>query len=168
MTNPVPTTVNAQHARADHEHAFTVGLPLSEAFVLFEPVGEKNWADAWRPVFASTEDAELHDGSVFTVTRSHPVHGTVESVWMVSRYEPPNRIEYRNVETGRRASLISVRCEAAGERTTRVSVRYVHTGLSKEGDEHVTKMTESAYREMIDRWPKMIANYLKRGTPATP
>jgi hypothetical protein len=168
MTNPVPTTEHAHHARADRKHAFSVGLPPSEAFLLFEPVGEKNWADGWRPVFASPEDARLHDGSVFTVNRPHPIHGSIESVWMVSRYEPPHRIEYRNVEAGRRVSWISVHCEAAGERTTRVSVRYVFTGLSKEGDDHITKMTEPAFREMIEGWSKMIANYLERGTPATP
>jgi hypothetical protein len=164
-TTPSPSI--GGHAYAEREHAFTVALPPADAFVCFEPLGEKNWAEGWQPVFTSPEDARLHDGSVFTVESAQPQGGMISSVWTVSRYEPPRLIEYRNVLLGLRATRITVRCEpqAAG---TRVTVRYVYHGLSEPGDHLIGKMTPEAYRQMIDSWGADIAAYLKRGTPASP
>ena len=65
----VATTAPVFHATATHTHRFAVSLPVDEAFPLFEPIGEKNWADGWHPVFASTESAALADGSVQLFTQ---------------------------------------------------------------------------------------------------
>lgn len=186
-----PSTENAGHQRLEREHAFIVELPLADAFVLFTPVGEKNWAEGWRPIFASPEDAELREGSVFSITSVTPAGGEVHSVWVVSRYAPPASIEYRNVISGVRATHITVRCEAiedsasggavaplvssssssstpAARSRTRVTVRYVYSGLSEAGDAFIAQMTEGKFRAMIESWSTMIAAYLVRGTPATP
>jgi hypothetical protein len=160
--------VTAQHACEERTHAFLVSRPPAEAFRFFEPVGEKLWAEGWQPVFASTADAALHDGSVFTVD-SHQADGApLHSVWSVSRYEPPSLIEYRNVLVGLRATQITVRCEPAAGDATRVTVRYVYHGLTEAGDRLIGKMTPEAYRAMIDGWGAEIAKYLERGTPASP
>lgn len=183
-TWPQPRAEVAAHRRLEREHAFVVELPLAEAFVLFTPVGEKNWAEGWRPVFMSPEDADLREGSVFTVTSAAPLGGDdVHSVWAVSRYAPPAAIEYRNVLIGLRATHIAVRCEAlaedAGAATslptasrarahTRVTVRYVYHGLSEAGDAFIAQMTEEKFRAMIESWSAAVAEYWRRGTPATP
>jgi len=158
---------NAGHVHTEREHAFIVALPPAETFPFFEPIGEKRWAPDWQPVFASPEDARLHDGSVFTVESAHAHGGMVRSVWTVSRYEPSRLIEYRNVLPGLRATQIVVRCEPL-ESGTRVTVRYVYHGLSEQGNQLIRKMTPEAYRTMIDGWASSIADYLKRGTPASP
>lgn len=121
MANPAPATETARHARAEREHAFTVALPLAEAFVLFEPVGEKNWAEDWRPVFASPEDAALHDGSVFTVTHAHPIHGRIESVWMVIEYLLPESTDGGKL-TREEALFGNVKTVLANKQLTRGSV----------------------------------------------
>lgn len=162
-----PVVPHAGHVRTEREHSFTVALPPAEAFTFFEPIGEKRWAEGWQPVFASAEDARLHDGSVFTVESSHPDGTVIRSVWTVSRYEPSRLIEYRNVLLGLRATQITVRCEPQVS-GTRVTVRYVYHGLSEQGDQLIGKMTTDAYRTMIDSWGTDIADYLKRGTPASP
>ena len=131
------------------------------------PSARKRWAEGWQPVFVSAEDAHLHDGSVFTVESPQPDGSVIRSVWTVSRYEPSRLIEYRNVLLGLRATQITVRCEphATG---TRVTVRYVYHGLSEQGDQLIGKMTPDAYRTMIEGWGTEIADYLRRGTPASP
>lgn len=166
-SSTVPVVPHAGHVRTEREHTFIVALPPAEAFSFFEPIGEKRWAEGWQPVFVSAEDAHLHDGSVFTVESPQPDGGVVRSVWTVSRYEPSRLIEYRNVLLGLRATQITVRCEphASG---TRVTVRYVYHGLSDQGDQLIGKMTPDAYRTMIEGWSAAIADYLKRGTPASP
>lgn len=163
-----PTTPVAGHARADREYSFHVALPPAEAFRLFEPLGEKAWAEDWQPVFATAEDARLHDGSVFTVERPRAAGETpIASVWTITLYDPPRRIEYRNVLVGVRATRVAVRCEPT-DAGTHVAVRYVFTGLSLEGDAAIRAMTEPAFQGMIEGWNRSIADYLRRGTPASP
>jgi hypothetical protein len=164
---PLPATAVAQHARTEHTHSFTVARPLAEAFVFFEPVGEKNWAEGWAPVFATPADAQLHNGSVFTVERPHG-GTTLSSVWTITRYEAPRVIEYHNVLIGVRTTRITVSCESVADGETHVAVRYVYTGLSDTGDKAIAQITDASYREMIDGWGAEIAAFLKRGTPATP
>lgn len=166
---PAPSTAIAQHARAEHSHAFIVARPLAETFGFFEPVGEKKWAEHWAPVFATPTDAKLHNGSVFTVERPSPHGGPpVSSIWTITRYDSPNAIEYHNVLIGVRTTRITVSCESVAPAETRVTVRYVYTGISESGDKAIGEITESSYREMIESWGKSIADYLKRGTPASP
>lgn len=166
---PRPATAIAGRARAEFEHDFTVARPPAEAFVFFEPVGEKTWAEDWQPVFATAADAQLHNGSVFTVERPRPGGGApMASVWTIARYEPPHGIEYANVLIGVRATRIAVRCEPDGPAATRVTARYVYTGLSAEGDAAIAQVTADSFREMIESWGTSIAAYLTRGTPASP
>ncbi|MGE0453254.1 MAG: SRPBCC family protein [Vicinamibacteria bacterium] len=162
---PLPGT---GHLRATHEHAFTLALPPAEAFTFFEPIGEKRWASDWDPRFPVPEDAQLHDGSVFTVLRPAEGGATLESVWTITRYAPPLEVEYANVLVGVRATRITVRCDPAPAGATRVGVRYVYTGLSDAGDREIAGLGAAAYREMIESWGADIAAYLERGTPATP
>ncbi len=154
--------------RLEREHSFTVALPLAQAFVLFEPIGEKLWAEDWQPAFVSAEDADLRAGSVFVVPTRTPSGRPVEAVWSVARYEAPNLIEYRNVIPGVRATCVRVRCGADGPERTRVAVRYVYHSLSDEGDDFVRNMTGEKFSAMIDSWGEAIAAYLVRGTPASP
>ena len=163
---PAPTA--AAHLKVARSHSFVVNLPVEKAFPLFEPLGEKNWAEGWHPVFPAADDLPLHDGSVFTVEAPHPHgQGIMKSVWTVTAHQPPHAIEYRNVIVGLRATRIEVRC-AAAPGGTRVTVSYTYTGLSDEGDKLIREITPERYVTMIDGWGTAIATYLKRGTPATP
>ena len=163
-----PTTETARHLRLDREHSFTIPPAPADAFPLFEPVGEKCWAENWHPVFASPEDALLHDGSVFTVAGHGPDGTALPSVWTVSRYDPPRLIEYRNVLPGFRATQVTVRCDPVDGGQTRVMVRYVYHGLSAAGDQYLATITPEAFRANIDGWGAAIRAWLGRGTPATP
>jgi uncharacterized membrane protein len=167
-TAALPSPTVAGRATAEREHAFIVSRPVAESFPLFEPVGEKQWAENWQPVFVSEADARLHDGSVFTVDRPGPGGAAVTSIWTITRYEPGRVIEYRNVLPGLRATRITVHCEPAAADQTRVTVRYAYRSLSAEGDAMIAATTDEAFRAMIDSWGTAIADFFKRGTPASP
>lgn len=164
----MPATESANRAYASREHSFVVVRPPAEAFVFFEPVGEKLWAENWRPIFATAADARLHDGSVFTIDYPQPDGGALHSVWSVTRYDPPRHIEYRNVVLGQRATEIAVTCESTSSGSTKVTVRYTYHSLGNDGDAFIEGMSAVKYRTMIEGWSDAIAAYLKRGTPATP
>lgn len=162
------STLPRTRARAEREHTFSIARPLAESFAFFEPIGEKLWAEGWQPAFLSPADSILHEGSAFLVPAQSPSGSPIETVWTVSRYEPPHRIEYRNFLPGVRTTRITVQCVADGPDHTRVSVRYVYHAISDEGDAFVGQMTEEKFRAMIDGWRIAIAAYLRRGTPASP
>ncbi|MCX6950710.1 MAG: hypothetical protein NTV51_00755 [Verrucomicrobia bacterium] len=154
---------------AAHTHRFTVPLPLAEAFTLFEPIGEKRWAEGWMPVFATPDDAVLSDNTVFTRTVHHPGEAPRTSIWLITRYDRAGGvIEYRTVVPDLRVSRITVSCREIGEKETAVSVTYRHTSLSEEGTRFLRELTEEKYRASIEEWATAIRAYLIRGTPATP
>ena len=165
-TAAAPTVKSSEHLRIARESSFTVNLPPKQAFVLFEPVGEKNWAEDWQPVFASASDAQLAEGSVFTVEGQHSPAGVVNAVWTVVQYAPPDRIEYFSVIPGLRATRILIRCHALAE-VTHITVGYDYHGLSAEGDRYLEKITENSFRRMIGQWSASITSYLKRRRPAS-
>jgi hypothetical protein len=159
---------NAGHLVATRSHTFSVQLPLADAFTLFEPVGEKNWAEGFDPVFAAPGSSALGDDSIFTVEASH---GGLrhQTIWLITRYEHAAAfVEYRAVYPGVRVARISVQCRATAESETTVEVTYRYTGLSAEGDEYIAAMTDGKFGEFIETWNSAIRAYLARGTPAVP
>lgn len=164
----MPCSLASSHTKLTLSHTFEVPLPLSAAFIFFEPVGEKLWATDWNPVFNSSADRVLGTGTVFTVTRTRD--GAPEtSIWMITQYEPGNGIiEYRSVYPGFRVSRVAVHCRNAGLSRTAVTVTYTHTGLSDAGDRFIAEITEEKYRDSIEEWGRAIHAYLQRGTPASP
>jgi hypothetical protein len=163
-----PSTTNAGHLVATRSHTFKVHLPLADAFTLFEPIGEKNWAEGFDPVFATPESSTLGDDSIFTVEASH---GGVkhQTIWLITRYDRAAAlVDYRAVYPGVRVARITVHCRASAKSETTVEVTYRYTGLSAEGDEYIAAMTEGKFGEFIEKWNSAIGAYLARGTPAVP
>ena len=165
----MPSSSSLPHLSVTRTHRFTVPLPEAKAFILFEPVGEKLWAEGWSPVFATPDDATLSDNTIFTRTVTHHGQPAQTSIWLVTHYDRPGGlIEYRAIVPGLRVSRITVRCRESRETETLVEVTYRHTSLSNEGDLFVQGMTEEHYRASIEEWNTAIRAYLARGTPATP
>ena len=141
----------AEHAM--RSHSFIVALAVSRAFLLFEPEGERAWAEGWNPRYLHPPGGKAEQGMVFT-TR----HGDEETVWMVTRHEPAAGIvEYARMTPGSRAATVLVQCSALDLARTRVTVIYSLTGLSESGNTYIRHMDESAYREYIESWGKAIA-----------
>lgn len=169
VASMMPTSSSLPHLSVTRTHSFTVPLPKAHAFTLFEPVGEKLWAEGWSPVFATPGDATLSDNTVFTRTVIHHGQPAQTSVWLVTHYDQAGGvIEYRAVVPGLRVSRITVRCRESQASETSVEVTYRHTSLSNEGDAFVQDVTEEHYRASIEEWNTAIRAYLARGTPATP
>jgi hypothetical protein len=138
--------------RVVRSHSFTVASPMAEAFRLFEPEGERAWAQGWDPryIFPSAGTAER--GMVFTTT-----HGNESTIWNLTRHDPPGGVlEYLRVTPGSRVAVVLVQCAEIGPDKTRVTVVYTFTGLSEAGDEYVRAMDEAHYRTFIDGWATAI------------
>ena len=139
--------------RATRSHSFVAEIPAARAFRLFEPEGEKAWAQGWDPVYVHPADGRTEQGMVFTTS-----HNTEDTIWMVTRHEPrAGIVEYARVTPGSRTATVLVQCAALDAARTRVTVIYVLTGLSEAGNAYVRKMDEAAYRDYIDSWRDAIA-----------
>ena len=142
--------------RSERSRAFTLALPLREAFRLFEPEGERRWAEGWNPVYVFPADGRAEAGMVFTTS-----HGNADSVWTMVRHEPQaGLVEYVRVAHGSDIGRVLVQCAALEPARTRVNVIYVLTGLSDKGNQKVLAHA-AKYDEYIDSWAVAIEKSLK-------
>jgi hypothetical protein len=145
--------------RAEHcqrAHAFVVALPAAEALRLFEPEGERRWAEGWDPEYLHPADGRAARGMVFTTA-----HGNEDTIWMLVRHDPAaGLVEYVRATPGSRIGRVLVQCSALDAGRTRVNVVYEMTGLTEAGNARVRELDEPRYREFIDSWSRAIAKTL--------
>ena len=139
--------------RSTRSHSFVLEMPAAKAFPLFEPEGERAWAQGWNPAYVHPANGKTEQGMVFTTS-----HGGEETIWMMLRHEPSSGIvEYARVTPGSRTATVMVQCAAIDAGRTRVTVIYVFTGLSEAGNAIVRRMDDEAYRAYIESWREAIA-----------
>jgi hypothetical protein len=123
----------------------TVALPPAEAFRLFTPRGELDWAHGWQPRFPAPVLDDNEPGTVFE-TDAHGQHTT----WLVTGREPGRRICYARVTPGEQAGIVTVTITGAGD-YSEVEVCYQLTALTPAGGDKV--------REFADRYPAYLQSW---------
>ena len=86
-----------------------VDLPPAEAFCLFTPRGEEDWAQGWHPRFPVPAPGDSGPATVFE-TATHGQH----TIWLVTDRQPGKRISYARVTPGHQAGTVTVTINAAG------------------------------------------------------
>jgi hypothetical protein len=117
----------------------TVPLPPSEAFRLFTPRGEQDWAHGWHPRFPAPTLDDTEPGTVFETD----AHGQ-DTTWLVTGREPGRRISYARVTPGEQAGTVTITIAHAGDHSD-VEVCYQLTALTPAGGDKL--------REFADRYP---------------
>ena len=110
-----------------------VGLPPGEAFRLFTPRGEQDWADGWHPRFPAPVRDDAEPGTVFETD----AHGQ-RTIWLVTGREPGKRISYARVTPGGQACMVTVTISPS-DGHSEVEVTY-----------QLTALTPAAAHEAID------------------
>ena len=140
-----------------------VALPLPEAFELFTPEGERRWVAGWEPRYLHPADGRLEAGMVFTTAV-----GGEETLWMVSAHDPrAGHADYMRLTPGSRIGLVRIRCNALGERRTRVDVTYEMTALSDSGNDAVRAFGDKPFASVMQAWSESIDCLLAQATTAT-
>jgi hypothetical protein len=136
--------------------ALTVALPVDEAFEMFSPEGEKLWVPGWAPEVLYPAGDEWTQGQIF---RTQEERGA--GVWVISALDRASHaVEYFRIESNRYVARVRVRCVAAGASRTRAEVSYLFVGLTPEGNHDIGEMTVEAYGEKMERWQRLIEEYL--------
>ncbi len=138
-----------RYARVRLEGTVAVPLAQSDAFELFTPSGERQWAEGWDPSFPAAEQEETKPGTVFQTTHHHLV------TWVVVACDRPRSITYANVSENNRAGLVRVVCEP-NHGTTTAKVSYDMTALSDDGDAALHEFA-AYYQQYMRQWQDAIA-----------
>jgi Polyketide cyclase / dehydrase and lipid transport len=136
-----------------------VALPTTEAFQLFTPRGEREWAHGWDPMFPAPTSDDTAPGTVFEID-AHGHRGT----WLVTDRVRGRRIAYAQVIPGERAGTITVTLEPT-EGGSEVEVVYELTALSDTGA-HDLEQFAGRYGDYVRSWQDAIAACLETRSAA--
>jgi hypothetical protein len=130
--------------------------PVDEVFHLFSPLGEKKWVEGWDPEILSPRGGDWAEGMVFrTVSQGQ------EEIWVVAELDRQGkRVVYYRTEPGRLVARVEVGCRALDPGRTEATTVYSYVGLSDAGNAQVAEWTDTAYRSKMERWEKIINDYL--------
>ncbi len=134
-----------------------VPLAPAEAFRLFTPLGEREWAHGWDPHFPTPVRDDTQPGTVFETD----AHGW-RTVWVVTGCERPHRISYARLTPGSRAGTVSVELEPA-DAHTEVEVTYDLTPLTPSAAPELQRFADG-YAAYLESWQKAISAGLSRRT----
>jgi len=139
-----------------------VALPPGEAFRLFTPRGEQDWAPGWHPRFPAPAPDDTEPGTVFE-TSAHGQH----TVWLVTGRRPGKRISYARVTPGDQAGTVTVTVNAAG-RHSEVEVTYQLTALTGPAGRKLGEFA-AGYPAYLQSWQDAITAWLHNAgaSPAT-
>ena len=131
-----------------------VPLPPAEAFRLFTPRGEQEWAHGWHPRFPAPAPDDTEPGTVFE-TSAHGQH----TIWLVTDRQPGKRISYARVSPDDQAGSVSVVISADGHHSE-VEVTYQLTALTSLADRKLSAFAEH-YPAYLQSWEDDITAWLR-------
>ena len=131
---------------------FTLALPPDEAFRLFTPIGERDWAHGWDPQFPAATTDDTDPGTVF-VTDAH--HQT--TTWVVVDRVAGRSVRYARVLPGVTAGTVTVvlRDDAAG---CAVTVTYDLTALTDDAARDLHDFV-AGFAAFLDSWRHAIDDH---------
>ncbi|MDN3359596.1 SRPBCC family protein [Actinomadura sp. DC4] len=127
-----------------------VALPPEEAFRLFTPLGERDWAPGWEPHFPSPTADDADPGTVFETG----AHGAT-TTWLVLDRRPGRHISYARVTPDVWAGTVAVTLDDAGGHSD-VSVTYALTALRPSAAPGLEDFARG-YPEYLQSWEDAIA-----------
>jgi len=149
--------------RISRTSTITLNASLKEAFSLFGPIREREWAAGWDPqiLYSTTDLVEEH--MVFKTPSPHE-HGEPDYTWTVSKYLPDQALIEYTVFTPERLWWITIQCrEDIPNQTTKAAITYTYTGLTDKGNAINERALQRMYAHHLRDWEEAINHYLKTG-----
>jgi len=131
-----------------------VALPPAEAFRLFTPYGERDWAEGWEPRFPEQVTDDTAPGTVFQTL----AHG-VTTTWVVLHREPGRSVSYARVREGVHAGTVGVALAPSESGGSDVTVTYDLTPLTAEAEAELAAFA-AGYPAFMRSWEDAIADHL--------
>ena len=156
------SVTDASAVRVNQKGSFELAMDADRAFPLFSAEGERLWVPDWdpTPVFPVDGVVRWQTDAVWTILRE----GEILTWWTVEVDKANRRASYVHFSTGR-AVRVNVKVESTGSHTCRVSVEYLITATSPEGERHVRGACTMESR--MASWKSLIETALPNGEVPT-
>lgn len=127
-------------------HQFTVKAPLEKVFPLLCPVREYEWIPGWDCELLHSQSGVAEEDCVFRTDRTD----TGPMTWVVSRYQPPDRIEFTCFADS--GVVMRLKIKLQGEDTlTRLHWERCWFATTPAGDTWIANYTDEAFATMMAR-----------------
>jgi hypothetical protein len=149
-------------ARISRSATITVNAGVNDAFALFGPFREKDWADGWDPQ-AIDPPAEIVEERLVFTTQSHSGQEAPDDVWIVSGYSPGDAFIEYTVFAHEQVRWIEIVCEGTGSGVTRAEITYTLLGLTSHGNSASREALDLIFAQDLRDWEEAINHFLATG-----
>ena len=151
--------MNVNRSKRECVYEMQLEARAEEVFPLLCPVREDDWVIDWKEIatLISSGSGVAELGAVFQTQHE----GEKPVTWVVTRYEPSERIAFVRFGEDVVAGLDIVLAEVAGK--TRATWTTTQVGTSEAGDVRVEAVTQEAYDTSHVRLELMLQHYLSTG-----
>jgi Polyketide cyclase / dehydrase and lipid transport len=146
--------------RAD---TFTVPAAPERVFPLLCPVLEHQWIPGWRCELLHSVSGVAEEDCVFRT--DFPDAGPM--VWVVSRYEPPARIEFTNFAADAHVQRLKIALRAEGD-GTRLEWTNRWLAVGPRGDAWIAAWSPAEHAKKMDNLRRLLTHYLATGRMLSP
>lgn len=141
-----------------YSHRFTAPAEPERVFPLLCPVLEYRWIPHWRCEMLHSVSGVAEEDCVFRT--DFPDVGSM--TWIVSRYEPPTRIEFSCVAPERCVMRLKIALAADGA-GTRLTWTRRFLSLGPDGDAWLDTQSEAGEKNRMDSLTGMLDHFLRTG-----
>jgi hypothetical protein len=129
-------------------------------FPLLCPVREYDWLPYWSCRMMYTESGIAELDCIFQTTLPEEP----EAIWMCSRYEPDQAIDYVVLSPGLQVHHLSIRLSQPAPSKTRLDWTRTYTALTPEAEARLMKFVDSRLGQINEILTISLAHYLATGT----
>jgi hypothetical protein len=146
-------------ARVVKQYSHTVSARPSDVFPLLCPVREYDWIPGWNCRMVYSESGFAENNCIF---RTDFPRG-FEEIFVVSRYEPTNAIEFVIVSPEAYVMKMDIALRAAENGATELLWTHTLTGLTETGNAFIENYNDEAYAKMMERLSGVLEHFCKTG-----
>jgi uncharacterized protein YndB with AHSA1/START domain len=135
--------------------------PPEEVFRLLCPAREVEWIEGWSYAMAYSDSGVAEEDCVFTTDLED------HTVWVVTAYQPPSRIEFCIVSDTGVVARLKIRLEATPEGGSRISWRRIYTAVGASGADRIRALDPEDLRGKMEGLAARLEHFLVHGSRLT-
>ncbi len=140
-------------------HQFTVPATPERVFPLLCPVLEYRWIPHWRCELLHSASGVAEEDCVFRT--DFPDAGPM--VWVVSRYEPPARIEFTCFVADSHVQRLKIALAPAADGATRLDWATRWLAVTPRGEAWIAARSPTDDAKKVDNLRRLLSHYLTTG-----
>ena len=139
----------------DCTYTQSIDADAETVFPLLCPVRETEWIPGWTARMIHSRSGVAEAGAIFATP-----HERGETLWVVTAYEPPRRIQFVRYQPDGVVVVIDIVVEESGEQRSCVHIRYAFTATTAECSGIVRALTLKSWNEKMVEWESLMNAFL--------